>query len=230
MASNMTNTTAYSVLVTNVATGCTKTSDPDTIIVTGCNTMLNLTAYVEGFMDGSVMKPVLQNSGVSGATASQCDTFTVELRNTTSPYALVYDTFAVVGTNGQGMFTFPGTVAGNSYYIVVKHRNALETWSANPVAFTSNTSYSFGSGQSQAYGNNMVEVGGVWCMYSGDIDAVIPDGNINGTDYSVWELDDSNFETGYKQSDINGDGNVSGPDYSIWELNDSLFISVQKPN
>ncbi|MBK8081176.1 MAG: hypothetical protein IPK25_13385 [Saprospiraceae bacterium] len=43
----------------------------------------------------------------------------------------------------------------------------------------------------------MVQVGSLYFLYSGDIDSQAGDGNINGADYSVWELDDSNFETGY---------------------------------
>ncbi|MBL0097200.1 MAG: hypothetical protein IPP46_12470 [Bacteroidetes bacterium] len=35
----------------------------------------------------------------------------------------------------MGNFVFPGSSIGNSYYIVVRHRNAIETWSKFPILF-----------------------------------------------------------------------------------------------
>jgi len=190
--------------------------------------VLNLTAYIEGYMDGGSMRPVLQNSSEPG-TGTQCDNLTVELRNATSPYGLAHTFSGVINTDGTMICTYPGAASGNSYYIVLKHRNALETWSALPVLFGSTNNYSFASGAGQAYGGNMVQVGSKWCMYSGDIDGVPGDGNIDNFDYPVWELDYFNFLSGYYRTDLNGDGNVDNFDYPIWELNYFNFISVQKP-
>ncbi len=212
------NTVSSTATNTNVGfTGFTK------------NTILNLTAFIEGYMNGSTMRPVLLNSGVPGATGSQCDNLTVELRSATAPYGLVHTFTGIINTNGTMTCTYPGAVSGNSYFVVLKHRNALETWSASPVLFGNSTNYSFASGSGQAYGSNMVQVGGVWCMYSGDIDGVPGDGNIDNFDYPVWELDYFNFLSGYFRTDLNGDGNVDNFDYPIWELNYFNFISVQKP-
>jgi hypothetical protein len=233
LASGMMATTSYDVVATNTATGCSKAIDPDiTVTVGSCNATLNLTSYIEGYMDGANMRPVLQNSGVTGATSMQCDTFYVELRNSTTPYAVAFDTFAVVGTNGQGTFTFPGAAVGNSYYIAVQHRNALETWSANPVTIAATTNYDFSTGSGQAFGGNMVQIGSIWCMYSGDIEVPIGtenDGNIDFLDYPIWEVDNNNFETGYKLSDLNGDGVVDFLDYPIWEANNNNFVSRARP-
>ncbi|MBK8081173.1 MAG: hypothetical protein IPK25_13370 [Saprospiraceae bacterium] len=117
---------------------------------------------------------------------------------------------------------------GGTYFVALQHRNAMETWSGggdglSAASFSAvTTNYNFTTSANQAYGGNMVGMGSFgtapFALYSGDIESLTGDGNINGADYSVWELDDSNFETGYKQSDLNGDGNLNGADYSIWEL------------
>ncbi len=192
---------------------------------------LNLTTFIEGFMDGSnsAMLPVLLNSGVMGATSTQCDTITVALHNMASPFAEAFSFKGVLNTDGTISCTFPGAAIGNSYYVVVKHRNALDTWSANPVAITATTSYSFASGVSQAYGSNLVAKGSLYAMFSGDIDSILGDDAIDLIDYSIWEADYNNLSTGYIQSDLNGDGSVDLIDYSIWEGNFNNLISVLKP-
>ena len=55
----------------------------------------------------------------------------------------VYSTAGVINLSGNGQFSFPSSVTGQSYYIVVRHRNSVETWSKTPVTFTSNTSFDF---------------------------------------------------------------------------------------
>ncbi len=188
---------------------------------------LNLTAFIEGFMNGSTMRPVLMNSGV-GASATDCDNITVELHNATAPYALAQTFTGVLQTNGTLTCTFPGDVFGKSFYIVLKHRNALQTWSAAPIVISASTSYNFSTAATQAYGSNMVLVGSLWTLYSGDINSP-KDDNIDFPDYSVWEADYFNFAFGYIVSDLNGDGTVDFLDYPIWEKNYFNFVSTAKP-
>jgi hypothetical protein len=227
--------TANRTYVANTAADANGCIGRDTIVVTatGCSAILNLTSYIEGYMNGSTMRPVLLNSGVAGATGSQCDTFYVELRNATTPFGIAFDTFAVVGTNGLGTFTFPAAAIGNSYYIAVQHRNALETWSAAPVAITATTTYDFSTAATQAFGSNMVGLGAggtaPFAFYSGDIESVAGDGAIDLLDYPVWEIDNNNFAFGYFRSDLNGDGSVDLLDYPTWEINNNNFVSVSKP-
>lgn len=185
------------------------------------NIILNLTAYIEGFMNAgnTAMVPVLQNSGVSGATSTQCDTVTVRLHNTSAPYAMAHSFTGVIGTNGTIQCTYPATANGNNYYVVVKHRNSLETWSAAPHTITSSSSYTFASALTQAYGSNMVLKGSLAAMYSGDIDS---DGEVSASDYTIWLSSSLNGDIGYFVSDLDGDGEVSASDYTIW-LNNSLL-------
>lgn len=229
LAENIGADITYNVVVTDVSTGCSRTSDDVDITTQNCNVALALTAYIEGFMDGGSMRPVLLNSGVMGATASQADTITVSLHNNTAPYAKAYEYKGVLGTNGTMNCTFPAAANGGNYYIVVTHRSALETWSASPMIFSPTNTYSFASGASQAFGSNMVQVGSNWCLFSGDIDAIPADGNVDLIDYPIWETDYNNLEVGYFRSDLNGDGSVDLIDYPIWETNYNNLISVIKP-
>lgn len=189
---------------------------------------LNLTAFIEGYyLGGGLMRPVLLNSGVAGASSSQTDTITVELRNPTTPYGVFSTTKGVLATNGTATInTNPSQAVGNSYYIVLKHRNAVETWSAAPVPINASGSYNFSTAASQAFGNNMVLINGIYAIYSGDL---FKDGNVDPLDYSLWETDNNNFAFGYFATDLNGDGNVDPLDYSIWEANNNAFIFANKP-
>jgi hypothetical protein len=196
------------------------------------NSTLTLTqTYIEGYMNGAAMRPVLLNSSVSGATSGQCDTVTVALHAATVPYAEVLSQKVVLGITGAATLTFPPSVIGNSYYLVVKGRSLIETWSATPLAFASTTAYDFGSA-SKAYGGNMGMVGSVPVLYSGDIEATYPylhDGNVDLFDFSAWETEYNNFSAGYFKEDLNGDGNVDLFDFSIWENNYNNFVSKITP-
>ena len=62
---------------------------------------------------------------------------------------------------------------------------------------------------------------GVWALYSGDINL---DGNVDNSDYGLWESDANSFANGNYSTDLNGDGNVDNSDYAIWEGNANEFI------
>lgn len=97
---------------------------------------LNLYVLIEGFYSGG-------GNMVSVASPSVSDTVTVQLRNTSSPYGIAYATTVPLNLNGQASIIIPAPYSGNSYYIVVKHRHAIETWSKFPVLFTPVVNYSF---------------------------------------------------------------------------------------
>ncbi len=208
----------------------TFTLDISTTPTVACSSTVNLKLFVEGYYTGSgTMRPVNMNQGV-GASTTDVETITVELHNTTAPYAMAASTTAMLQTNGNAVATFATGPSGN-FYIVVKTKNAIETWSSGalPVGSTP-LDYDFSSDSSQAYGDNMVDLGGgtIWGFYSGDIDAS-NDGNIDTIDYPIWETDSNNFASGVYDTDLNGDGNVDTIDYPIWETNSNNFVSVIKP-
>ncbi len=189
-------------------------------------TKLYLELYLQGYYAGNgTMSPALMNQGI-GNNSEVTDTITVELRNENSPYGLVASTSSLLYTNGNAVAFFP-PVTG-SYYIVVKHRNSIETWSANPVACVAGwVPWEWKTMASRAYGSNLTEVeSGKFAIYSGDINQ---DQNIDLIDLATEEFDINAFQFGYFNTDINGDGNVDLLDSPILETNISNFIFSNHP-
>jgi hypothetical protein len=175
--------------------------------------VLNLTALIEGFYDGSTMVP---------------DTVTVELRNTISPFGLIESKKIVLNNSGQSTANFYSATDGTNYYIALKHRNSLQTWSANTPQFSSGTlTYNFTTSQAQAYGNNMKNVGGEWCIYNGDVNA---DEFIDGSDVSDCFNDANIGASGYVITDLTGDDFVDGTDVSIAFNNSNIGAGAFYPS
>lgn len=182
------------------------------------STTLNLSALIEGlYVGGGMMRPVLYQQGLSGDVAA-CDSITVELRNSTSPFAVFSSVKALLRENGLAVATFPLYISGQSYYISVKHRNSLETWSMLPVFFDGNpVSYDFTSAVSQAFSKNMKILNdGKTSLYSGDVNQ---DGMISQLDFTALEISKQVFLYGYFTDDLNGDGVIESSDYSLLENN-----------
>ncbi|QLH46111.1 MAG: hypothetical protein HWD58_11030 [Bacteroidota bacterium] len=205
-----TSTTTYTVTGTNAA-GCTNTATRLITVNTCGNGVLTVKAYNQGYyIGGGSMAPVLMNQGQPGG-ASDCDTVEVRLHNATAPYAAVQLVKGVMPVNGSMVCTFPPAVVGNSYYISLRHRNSIETWSANPVTMSTSLTYDFTTAASQAYGSNQMLVDvNKYAVYNGDVNQ---DGVVDGLDYNDWELDNNNFAAGYFSTDFNGDGIVDGLDF-----------------
>jgi surface protein len=208
------------------ASGCTHT-DTLQLNIQVCQTELHLGCLLEGYYDGNTgMMPVLQNQG-EATTAGACDTIQVELHSDTAPYLMETSTHAVLQQNGTAICIFP--IQTGSKYIVVKHRNAIETWSAQPINMGAVVNYDFRTAASQAYGSNQQDVSGnnsLYALYSGDINQ---DGNIDLYDLILVNDDIENFIYGYYATDITGDGNVDLYDLLILENNITNFIYAIQP-
>lgn len=115
-----------------------------------------------------------------------------------------------------------------SYYVVVKHRNALQTWSAAPVSIDDNPGfYDFTAASTNAFGDNMTLKGARWCLFSGDVNQ---DETIDGTDLQEIDNDAYNFIFGQLlNTDLNGDDFVDGGDYLLADNNAANFISLIRP-
>lgn len=171
------------------------------------NITVNLNAGIEGFWNGTMQVQ---------------DTVTAMLRSSSSPYNIIDSARTrLTATKSYGTFVFLNAPADN-YYIEVKHRNALETWSASPVAMTSggNYNYNFTTSSSMAYGNNMVLKLGRYCNYSGDVNQ---DGIIDLSDLILIDNDVYFSVTGYVNTDLDGNNIVDLSDMAIAD-NNALFI------
>ncbi len=175
---------------------------------------LSLTYLIEGFYNAG-MNLLVQ------------DTVTVNLRESTSPYALVESKKAYLSTSGSGTAVYLSASNSVPYFIQVIHRNGLETWSGTAQSFTSNAlSYDFTTSASQAYGSNMVLLGSRYCAFSGDTDG---DGTIDATDLSAIDNDATAFLSGYLRTDLDGNDFIDGSDASLADNNAFAFVSVNRP-
>lgn len=155
------------------------------------------------------------------------DTVRVYLRNTFLPYAIVDSSKAYMNNQGTGNFTFTRVLNGTSYYVVIKHRNSLETWSKNGIRLLADTTnYNFTTDSAKAYGNNMIKKGTKWCIYGGD---VLRDGSIEQSDILMTYNNALNFQQGYTNLDVNGDNYVDISDINIVFNNSEDFVEVIRP-
>ena len=185
---------------------------PVTMQIANIFELTSFSALVEGFYNG---------------TSMVSDTVTVELRNTSAPYSLIDQTKILLNSNGQGSGRFYNAVNGTPYYVILKHRNAVETWSATPQTFTANSmSFDFTTGQNKAYGNNLKLVGTKWCIYGGDVNQ---DGFVETADVNLVFTDNVNGSTGYISTDLNGDMLTEIEDLNIVFTNSVLGVESKAP-
>ncbi|NDC29708.1 MAG: hypothetical protein EBZ58_01970 [Bacteroidetes bacterium] len=196
-----------------------------TIVNASCPLQLN--AFLEGlYIGNSKMTPSLFNAdGISSLTIA--DTILLELHESIAPFNSVYSVNTLINTNGIIDISLPLNLIGNSYYIVLKHRNSIETWSAAPLVINSSNNYDFTSTINSSFGDNLKDDGnGVFLIYTGDI---IQDGAIDFNDYPALDISSSNGDLGYLATDLNGDASTDFNDYPLIDINSSLGIIKLTP-
>lgn len=125
-------------LILSTENSCTDTS---AVVFTVLNfSNLSLKCFVEGLYTNAGN----QSNATGDPFSLVADTITVELIDplnvSGSP---VFTASGTVSRSGIASFIFPPAVIGHSYYIVLRHRNSIETWSKTPHAFTANTTFDF---------------------------------------------------------------------------------------
>ncbi len=164
-------------------------------------------------------------------TMNISDTVTVNLRSSTFPYNIIDNARAVISkTSFTAKFYFR-TAPSGSYYLDIRHRNSIETWSASPVSLTRNvnTNYDLTTAANKSYGSNMIQVDNTpvrFAVYSGDVNQ---DGIVDATDALLVDNDANIFLTGYVKTDVNGDYSVDATDALIVDNNSSNFVSKITP-
>lgn len=158
------------------------------------------------------------------------DTIVVYFAKASPPYQKSPDFVGLSSVSGND-FYFPKEAGIDSYYVVVTHRNSIETWSSSPVVFSFpnlNISYDFTDDQSKAYGNNLILRNGKYCIFGGDI--FPQDGLIDLSDVITTVNDANNFAFGISlPTDLNGDQSTDLSDVIIVVNNANSFIAVQNP-
>ena len=155
----------------------------------------------------------------------------MEYHNLSYPYAVVSSFKSVLDSNTISTFTIGTTDFSNyNFYVVVKHRNSIETWKKAAVSFGRGGAVKivrFIDSAGSPYGNNLKQVGSKYFMYSGDVNQ---DGTINLIDVTSIYNDSVEGLTGYRNTDLNGDRVVNLADLLIAYNNAAGFVSVKKPH
>ncbi|MDQ3020781.1 MAG: S8 family serine peptidase [Bacteroidota bacterium] len=176
-----------------------------------------ITLAQEGFYNTSTLKLNIR------------DSVSIYLRNSTVPFAIADSGKIIVDSvTLSGSLTF-NTASTGTYYVVVRHRNSIETWSKSGgesyvkgAAF----SYDFTSGITQAFGNNLIIRSTKYCIYSGDVNQ---DYSIDLSDLAQIDNALSNFTTGYVSEDLNGDFFVDLADYTFADNSAADFVTRIAP-
>ena len=148
-----------------------KYSDMAFTITSNVNKTLNLKVYLEGLYIGNGFMHKAQDEFGDHFPGNTADQVTVELHNATNYSTIEYTSGPVnLSTTGNSTITGIPAILNGSYYITIRHRNSIETTTAFPVSFTASTiSYDFSTAASQAYGDNMKQMGSVYAIWGGDV-------------------------------------------------------------
>lgn len=188
---------------------------------------LNLSFVIEGLYAGNGTMKQAHDLNGPHFNPDISDLVTIELHNS-SDYSIIEHAVADVelSTLGNLILNLPQSFSG-SYYITVRHRNSIETTTANPVTFDNAvTSYAFDA-PSKAYGSNLLLMNdGHYAIISGDVNQ---DGFIDTGDMTPVDNDSQHFASGYLNTDVNGDGYIDTGDMSIIDNNSSVYIVAETP-
>ena len=129
-----------------------------------------------------------------------------------------------------GTFTFKNVVNGQ-YYLVLKSKNTIETWSRKGgelIKSGTKSSYDFTCGKEKAFGDNLRLDGSYkhGCLYTGDVNQ---DGIVNESDQQMIHEGIINFLTGDVAEDLNGDNRVTLEDLLICYNNTAEGIKAITP-
>jgi hypothetical protein len=166
---------------------------------------LNLTLLLEGLFNGIAMNPANDENGFHWG-ANVADHITVELHNSTTYLTEATFSDQNLNTDGTCNVNIPAAY-GNSYYIAIKHRNSVQTWSSLPVSFTGSAiNYNFSNSVANSYGDNIKEVAtGIYAIYVGDVNQ---DEVVDLSDLVQMDTDLTAGTVAYIVYDLNGDGVV----------------------
>ena len=228
-----------------LATNYSFTTAPGTITVTApLARKLTLKVYLEGFWNGTSMDKCKSWDGSSETLADQfasdiVDVLSVELHDATTYSTVAYSVTGLelrqngsVSSPGLAYIDLPVGAVG-SYFITIKHRNHLETTSANAVSFLNDVLYDFTDASAKAYIDPVATftpmkcLNGKWMVYAGNVNGAGANPVIDATD-CLQIFNNYSHNTGlygYRVNDLNGDGLVDFLDYMLGYRNKEVCFS-----
>jgi DNA/RNA endonuclease YhcR with UshA esterase domain len=178
------------------------------------------------------IKVIPQGFYNSAGYLNSIDTVLVLLANASSPYAIVDSAYATLDSVTYTASTALANANSGYYYVVVKHRNSIETWSSQTFTYVKGDtiSYNFTDSLIRAYGSNLIQVSSspeLYGIFSGDVNQ---DGYVDPLDLSLVDQDSFNYLSGAAVgTDINGDHFVDPLDLSIVDQNSFNYVGVKTP-
>ncbi|NVN96881.1 hypothetical protein HXX01_01400, partial [Candidatus Nomurabacteria bacterium] len=193
----------------------------------GQSRVISFRIFPEGLYSANGMLNKAKNETAAVYPGDISDKVTIEIREPVQPYTIVFSSAnEFIHTDGTITLSIYPSIIGN-YYVVVKHRNSIETWSSVPVNFSGGTiMYDFTDDISKAFGNNLKLINGKYCIYGGDVNQ---DGLIDYDDIIPVDNESYTGTEGYLPEDINGDGQINPDDLLIIYDNSRNFISSIHP-
>jgi hypothetical protein len=214
-----TQKTTYYCTVSNGVSSCR-----DSVKI-GVNVSINLKMFFEAFYENGRLKSSLNNADGS-SDIGLFDTVQIILYDSISN-AIVYTIKSIADTGGVCQILIPSAYAGSRYYIGIKHRGSIETWTNSSVLLNNGIIYNFTTAASKAYGDNLVNDGtGIYLIYNGDVNQ---DGSVDFNDYPDLDIGSNNGDFGYFATDLNGDASVDFNDYPILDINSNDGIIALTP-
>lgn len=195
--------------------------------------MLGIKAFLEGaYNNNGLMKSTLFDLGMNNdATATDSITINLwsaaNLTNSNPNFSLK----PILHNDGSANVILPEAVIGNSYYVAVKHRNSIETWSANTLTFDEVNNYDFSNALAKAFGDGINPAmkalsSNLFGLYAGDSNQ---DGTVDGGDMNDVDNGTIAGEFGYNKADVNGDGASDGLDMNIVDNNTQAGLFYTRP-
>ena len=226
---NYASSGVYTIVISN-SEGCDSTIYLN-LNVENCYVEFNVKAFLQGYYIGnSQMRPAIFNSGMSNI-ATATDSIEVSLWESSNVSNPNFKARSIINNSGIMTAYFPLSTIGQSYYLSLKHRNSIQTWSKNPILINAENFYDFSTNSNKAYSDGfnepLINLGnGIYAIYSGDVNQ---DGSVDIFDMQNVENNASQFAFGYYNSDCSGDGNTDVSDMNIIENNVGLFIYYARP-
>ncbi|NVO18905.1 MAG: hypothetical protein HXX13_04345 [Bacteroidetes bacterium] len=182
---------------------------------------MHLKLYLEGLCCESDGRMRFVRGSENGHFQGEiADIIRVSVHEAASPFTELWSIDAVpLFRDGTCNILYPDCL-DDYYYIRIMHRNSIEIWSAEQVFFGGyGVDYDFSANASASFGNNVKNINGKYCLYTGDVDQ---DGLISPDDMQLLESQSSVFTSGYVCTDLNGDGLV--------DLEDMILIDENAAN
>ena len=177
------------------------------------------TSLVEGFYNATTNTMI-------------ADTMRYFLRASVFPYSIVDSSKALMNSDGTGLASFSNAQSQTDYFLVLKHRNSVETWSSVLISFpqlTGQIQYIFSDQITKAFGNNLKQVDASpvrFGIFSGDENQ---NGVVDLTDVVNVSNAAGSFTTGYTSTDMNGNNITDLSDVVITSNNASAFVAAVTP-